>query len=65
MGQVTMRHVELDLVETDTKSTLGGRDKSRTDSIHIRFGDFARLVPSLAERNRRRRDRRPWIFFRL
>jgi hypothetical protein len=60
-----MGHVELDLVETDTKSTLGGRDKRRTDSLHIRFGDFARRVPSLAERNGRRRDRRPWIFFRL
>jgi hypothetical protein len=46
-----MRHVELDLVETDTKSTLGGRDESRTDSLHIRFGDFARRMPPLAERN--------------
>jgi hypothetical protein len=51
MGQVTMRHVELDLLETDTKSSLGGRHKGRTDSLHIRFGDFARRMPPLAERN--------------
>src|SRR5690348_17656771 len=61
MGEIAMRHVQLDLVETNAKRALGRRDEGRSHTFHVGFGHFARRVPTFAERNWRGRNRRPGV----
>src|SRR5262249_35217748 len=59
--QITVGHVQLNFVEADAHAALRGCDEGRTHAFHIDFGDFARRMPALAERDRRSGDGGPWI----